>query len=539
MAARPIFVISLDGGAFPILDRLIASGDMPTLAAMMRDGAHGVLRSSIPPITPVAWTSFLTGKRPGKHGVYDFRIYDPSGYRDAFVTSRAIHDATLGELLTAAGRRVAIVNLPMMYPPPANVGTVVSGFDTPSVDAAFTQPPALRDRILAAIPDYTFVATADGGAAAALDDATFARFADEAERSIEQRTTVARLLLADGPWDAFVLHHQDTDALQHKLWQALVTPDVAPARWDRLRQVYRRLDAGLADVFAAAPPDALRLIVSDHGFGPHHGRVFPNVLLRQWGFVHQPGRWRARLARSLRKRLTALGLATADARADRRWEVRVREHAFASAVPVQWLGTRAYVAAAEIYGLLYLNLRGREPEGIVDPADAPALLDELTRRFRAVRDPHDGSAVFADVLRGSDVDPVDVHGRRPDLVLVPRPDLTVSRDLNDRLWLDRYAAELGTHRPEGILLAAGAGIRAGRLAADVDLIDLLPTMLAAAGVPVPDDVDGRLLGELFHDAPVLEHVAAGPRATPGAEGGLTQDEEDDVAERLRALGYLA
>jgi predicted AlkP superfamily phosphohydrolase/phosphomutase len=539
MSRRPIFVISLDGGAFPIFDRLIASGDMPTLAAMLHDGAHGVLRSSIPPITPVAWTSFLTGKRPGKHGVYDFRIYDPSGYRDAFVTSRAIRDATLGELLTAAGRRVAIVNLPMMYPPPENVGTVVSGFDTPSVATAFTQPPALRDRILAAIPDYTFVATADGGAAAALDDATFARFAAQAERSIEQRTTVARLLLADGPWDAFILHHQDTDALQHKLWQALVTPDIAPARWDRLRQVYRRLDAGLAEVFAAAPPDALRLIVSDHGFGPHHGRVFPNVLLRQWGFVHQPGRWRARLARSLRKRLTKLGLATAETRADRRWEVRVREHGFASALPVQWDGTRAYVAAAEIYGLLYLNLRGREPEGVVDPSDVPALLDELTTRFRAVRDPHDGSAVFADVLRGSAVDPVDVHGRRPDLILVPRPDLTVSRDLNDRLWLDRYAAELGTHRPEGVLLAAGCGIRNGRLASDVDLVDLLPTILAAAGVPVPDDVDGRLLSELFDDAPVLERVAAGPRAAGGADGGLSEDEEEDVAERLRALGYLA
>jgi predicted AlkP superfamily phosphohydrolase/phosphomutase len=536
--SRPGFIVSLDGGAFPILDRLVAAGDMPTLAAMMRDGARGILRSSIPPITPVAWSSFLTGKRPGKHGVYDFRIYDPSGYRDQFVTSRALRDATLGELLTAAGKRVAIVNLPMMYPPPERVGTVVSGFDTPSVAAAFTQPPELRERILAAVPDYGFVATVEGPLSAALDDATFARFADLAERSIDQRGTVARMLLADGPWDAFVLHHQDTDALQHKLWQALTTPDVAPARWERLRRVYRHLDAHLAEVFAAAPADALRLIVSDHGFGPHHGRVFPNVLLRDWGYVSQPGRKWARVQRSVRKRLRSLGVVEADVPKDGRWEVRVREHGFASALPVRWDATSAYVATAEIYGMLFVNLRGREPQGIVEPSAAEALLDEIAGRLRGARDPHDGSAVFADVLRGRDVDPVDVHGRRPDLVLVPRPDLTVSRDLNDRLWLERYDAEVGTHRPEGILLAAGAGIAAHRLEQPADLVDLLPTVLAVSGVPVPDDVDGRLLAELFVHAPVLERVAAGARAD-AAGGGLSADEEEDVAERLRALGYLA
>ncbi len=536
--SRPVVIVSLDGGAFPILDRLIAAGDMPTLAAMVRDGARGVLRSSIPPITPVAWTSFLTGKRPGKHGIYDFRIYDPAGYRDAFVTSRAVRDATLGELLTAAGKRVAIVNLPMMYPPPENAGTVVSGFDTPSTAAAFTHPPALRDRILEAMPDYGFVATVDGPLTAAIDDATFARFADAAERSIEQRDTVARMLLADGPWDAFVLHHQDTDALQHKLWHALMT-DAEPVRWERLRAVYRRLDAHLAAVFDAAPPEALRLIVSDHGFGPHHGRVFPNVLLRKWGYISQPGRWRAKLERSVRKRLTSLGMADAEAPKNGRWEVRVREHGFASALPVRWDATRAYVATAEIYGMLYLNLRGREPEGIVEPADAEGLLHELAEKLRGVRDPHDGSAVFTDVLRGTEVDPVDVHGRRPDLVLVPRADLTVSRDLNDRLWIERYDAELGTHRPEGILLAAGPGVPATALERAVDLVDLLPTVLAASGVPVPDDVDGRLLAELFETPPAMERVAAGPRdgAKPGA--GLSAEEEDDVAERLRALGYLA
>ncbi len=536
--AHPIVIVSLDGGAFEVLDPLMAGGDMPALAALAGDGMRGVLRSTVPPITPVAWTSFLTGKRPGRHGVWDFRLYDPGGYRDAFVSSRAVRDATVFELLAAAGLRVASVNVPMSYPPKPSAGTVVSGFDTPSVGAPFTQPPALRDRILKEIPDYVFVATAGDPRQQALDDAAFERFVAEAERSIGQRTAVANLLLDDGPWDVFLLHYQDPDALQHKLWRHLAGADPDPACRDRLRNVYRRLDADLAGLWRRMPPSALRLVMSDHGFGSHRGRVFPNVLLREWGYLAQPGRWRRRLRRSVRKRLVRLGLASRAER-DRRWEAEVRERDFRRALAVHWPATRAYVAAAEIYGLLYLNLRGREPAGVVEPGtEAEALLDELSERLRAVRDPRDGRPVFADVLRGARIDPVDAHGRRPDLIVVPRPDLTVSRDLNDRLWLDHFHEELGTHRPDGILMAAGPGIRRGRLETAAALIDLAPTVLAAAGVGIPDDMDDRVLEELFETPPAVRRVA--PVApTAAGDAGLSADEEGAVAERLRALGYLA
>lgn len=531
----PIVVLSLDGGSFEALGPLVAAGDMPVLGRLLARGAHGTLRSTIPPITPVAWASFLTGKRPGKHGIWDFRVYDPRSYRDVFVSSRALRDPTVLTLLTAAGRRVGVVNLPLMYPPPDGSGTIVAGFDAPSATAVFTRPPELAARIRSALPDFVFVATLEGGGAAD-DDARFARFLAAAERSVEQRARVANMLLDDGPYDVFCVHLQDTDALQHKLWPDLVVPPRRPERRERLRGTYRLLDARLGDVLARFPHDARVLVVSDHGFGVHRGRVYPNVLLRRWGFLAQPGRWRARLRRSIRKRLGR----DRSARLEDGWETRVRERDFGAALPVRWRATRAYVAVAEIYGLVYLNLRGREPEGVVAPgADAEALLAELEARFRAVRDPHGGGPVFQDVLRGDVLDPIDRHGRRPDLVLVPRADLTVGRDLNDRLWLERYPEPMGTHRPEGILVLAGPGIRPGPLPAPVDLVDLAPTILAMADVPVPEDVDGRVLDECFQPPLRVRRVTGDPPVPGGPPEGLSAEDEADVAERLRALGYLA
>ncbi len=535
--APPILVVGLDGVSHEILEPLLAGGDLPTLARLLARGASGVLHSVVPPITPAAWSSFMTGKLPGKHGVYDFRIYDPRSGRDSFVTSRALREPTVWELLTAAGRRVAVVNLPVMYPPKPTAGTVVSGFDTPSTAVAFTHPPALRERILARIPDYFFVALPDPADPNLEGERAFEDFAAQVERAFAQRTRVALDLLADERWDVFMLHYQDTDAFQHLVWRFIADHERHPERWSRIREVYRRLDGHLAELLAAAAPGTLVLVVSDHGFGSHDGRIFPNVLLRRWGYLTWRGRRRDRLLRSLRKRLRRLGLAREDGA--RTWLGELRARGFERDLPLVWRQTRAYVALAEIYGLVYLNVRGREPKGTVAPgAERRALAAELRERFLAVRHPGDGKPVFADVVPGDTAYPDDPLDRRPDLVLIPRPGYTVYRDLNHRRWIDTYRVVSGTHRPEGILIASGPGIRPGRLSGVANLVDLAPTLLAVAGVPLPPDLDGRVLTELFTVPPAVTTAALGTRSE-APDAPLAADEEEEVMRRLRALGYLA
>ena len=534
-----VLLVGLDGASFEVLQPLLDAGDLPTLGGLVERGAHGVLRSVVPPITPAAWSSFLTGKLPGKHGIYDFRVYDPRTHEDTFVTSRALRERTVWELLTAARRRVGVVGLPMMYPPPATGGTVVSGFDTPSTAAAFTCPPELRTRILELFPDYEFVAVPEANDLSLDSARTFADYMNGIERVLHQRTGVALSLMAEGRFDVFMVHYQDTDSLQHLAWRFIVDRERHPERWERVRQVYRRLDACLGELLRTVGADTTTIVLSDHGFGPHTGRVFPNVLLQRWGYLNWRGRRRARLLRSLRKRLVNLGVMRPGPKVEEPWEVRVRTRAFDGVLPLRWARTRAYVPLAEIYGLLYLNLRGRQPEGTVAPgSEQEALTDELRARLSEIRDPHDGAPVFSQVLGGAGLYPDDPLGRRPDLVLVPRPGYTMRRELNHRLWIDRYDIASGTHRPEGILIASGPGIRPGRLADDVDLVDLAPTLLAHVGLGVPADMDGRVLTELFVEPPAI--VAAPPAgAVDDRDGSLSGAEEDQVVERLKALGYIA
>lgn len=535
----PLLVIGLDGATYDILDPLIEGGDMPTLAGLRDQGAWGVVRSVIPPITPAAWSSFMTGKRPSKHGIYDFRVYDPRTRRDSFVTSRALREPTVWELLTAANRRVATVNLPVTYPPNARAGTVVSGFDTPSLAAQFTHPPELRARILDHIPDYFFIAVPDAEDPNLERDDCFESFVTQVEHAFEQRTHVARMLLSDGSWDAFMIHYQDTDILQHRTWRFLADRQLYPARWERLRRAYRHLDGCIADVLAAVPPGGLTLVLSDHGFGPHQGRLYPNVLLRRWGYLVWAGRRRDRFMRSVRKRLARLGLARPPRRRSEPWITQIRDHTLARMLPLKWRRTRAYVALAEMYGLLYLNVRGREPQGIVAPGlEAEALVQDIRHKLSAVRDPRDGLPVFTDVLPGADVFPSDPNGNRPDLVLIPRPEYSVYRDLNHRRWIDHYPVTSGTHRPEGILIAHGDGIRPGHLDREAELIDLAPTLLAAAGVPIPADVDGRVLMELFVEPPAITHAAETRPLVASEDAALSPEEEAEVVERLRSLGYM-
>jgi predicted AlkP superfamily phosphohydrolase/phosphomutase len=535
---RPVFIVGLDGATFDVLRPLIDAGDLPVLGGLVAAGAHGILESVIPPITPTAWSSFLTGKEPGKHGIYDFHVFDPRLRRTSFITSRALREDTVWELLTRAGRRVAVVNLPMMFPPRAGSGTVVSGFDTPSTSAPFTHPLELRDEILARYPDYRFVATPPPDDENMVRPGSLEAFASCAERSIDQRAGVAQELLARGPWDAFMLHVQDTDALQHRVWRFLAQPDRYPEQWERLRRVYRRLDTHLGTLLAARAPDALTLVLSDHGFGPYVGCVYPNVLLERWGYLAWRGRTRTRLARSIRKRLAALGLQRATPTRNASWIARSRARTLERAVPLRWRRTRAYVPISDIYGQLFLNLRGREPDGIVEPGAASAALrEEIRARLLAERDPQTGLPVFADVARGEEVYRDDTLGRRPDLVLIPAPGLAVSRGLNLRRWLDRYALLSGTHRPEGILIASGEGIRPGPLSRPARITDLAPTILAACGLPVPDDMDGRVLTELFEIPPEVR-TTAGTGARAGDDAVLTDEEEAQVGDRLRALGYL-
>jgi len=550
-AARRVLILGLDGATFDVLDPLMAEGRMPRLAEAIRRGCAGVLHSTVPPITPAAWTTFLTGKQPGSHGIIDFERYDPFTNRLVLNSTRCLdHVRNLWQILSDRGLRVCSINVPMTYPPVPLNGCMISGFETPGPQAEFVYPPDWRREILDRWPDPTLRKNwrrkVLGG------DRLFARNVDYMARSFRQGAEVARWCGGRTGWDVLMVVLKLVDNLQHKAWKH-IDPRFArrqPRRREITRAAFGALDAVIGEMLDYADEHAAAvLMVSDHGHGSLDGKVYVNLLLQRWGYLRLRG-GAARLGWTgmpWRKPSGGRGgtLPAGDGPAD---------------LPVDFTSTRACVMHAGMAGFLYVNLKGRQPSGIVEPAEYEPQRDELQARLLGpecqVRDPG-GNLV---PLFTAAHKPEELYGCRrkdqpwlPDLMLIPRDGLAVVRKIRGSQavrWLSYRHLE-GTHRPEGVLVATGPGVAAGRRV-EARLVDCAPTVLALLGQRIPADMEGHVVADLFAVPPSVEAEpvavstpTAGARTAPAhavtapaAAQAYSAAELAQVKARLADLGYL-
>ncbi|MBI4719169.1 MAG: alkaline phosphatase family protein [Planctomycetes bacterium] len=539
-----LLIIGLDGATFDVLNPLMAEGRMPRLAEAVASGASGVLRSTTPPITPAAWTTFLTGLQPGAHGIIDFERYDPRTNRLLLNSTRSLdHVRNLWALLSERGLKVGSVNVPMTYPPTPVNGFLVSGFETPGADSDFVYPAALKGEILARWPDPTLRSRwrrkAFGG------DKLYAENVAYMARSFHQGAAMTTWLGDRFGWDVLMVVLKLVDNLQHKTWRYL-DPRWAhrhPRRTELARECFAEADRAVGELLDyARRHGATVLMVSDHGHGSLEGKVQPNRLLAEWGYLALRGagaqgatRWR------------------------RAWDrLRGGRDKFAPEddvlrdLAVDFSRTRACVMHAGMAGFLYLNLCGRQPTGIVPVADYEPLRDELRRRLLGpecqVRDPQGRLIQLFEAVHK----PEELYGCTreeqpwmPDLLLIPRDALAVVRKIRGRRpveWLPYRRIE-GTHRADGILIGCGPGI-AGARGLRAHIVDCAPTILAMLGLRVPANMQGRVLTELAARPLHVERCAASSGATAftpaaGPESEVFSDDDlKKVTARLMDLGYL-
>ncbi len=534
--ARRVLIIGLDGATFDILDPLMKAGRMPHLSELIRTGTAGILDSTKPPITPAAWTTFMTGKGPGRHGIVDFEKYDVRTNQLSFNSTYEIREKTIWEILSEKGFRVGSINVPMTYPPRRVNGFMISGFETPSVEKDFTYPRELKDEILRRWPDYNY--RSDWQRKTFGGDELFRRNLGYIERSFEQGCELATFCGEKYGWDVMMVLYKLVDNLQHKAWKYLdpKTSDRYPARAEMSAACFASLDRALGGLAQyARSKDAVILVMSDHGHGSLDGKAQPNLLLRQWGYLHiksqltQATRRAQRIMDRLRGRTTKRFAANLGI-----------EHE----LDLDWSQTRACVMHAGIYGFLYISLKGRQPNGLVDPQDYERVREDLQQRFLSVRSVNPSGEeiqVFPEVHKTEEL----YHCTRaeqpwlPDLLLVPHPGLAVVRKIRGShpvRWASRYRME-GTHRVEGILVANGPHIRNGATVRG-NIADIAPTLLAAVGLRVPADMEGQVLVDLFDTRPTIEKEP--PQAIQVAEHEevYTEAEKEALTKRLSDLGYL-
>jgi len=538
--AKRVFILGLDGATWTNLRPLAERGDMPTLRRLMDEGAWGELTSTIPALTPPAWASLVTGTNPGKHGIYHFR-HTPTGdyYQRWLNSSRDIHSPTLWQRLGQHGKQVGVINVPLSHPV-----YPVNGFITTD---AFAPEPGVRTHppeLVAELKDY--VVDVENYPTALPGTANYERhmlaFIDENERVLLSQCDAAVRLMGTKPWQFFMIALMITDRLGHFAWKfsnpaldGTLTTNELKRIGARCRAAFKQLDAQIARLMAAAANDCATLIVSDHGFGPAPQQFFHAARwLLDEGYLRLLPAWHwQRLAygylpRSLKGRLggpidTKYGL-------------------------VDWTRTRAWAEPLASRAVaVRINRRGLYPAGVVSETDASALLEELTDKIRALR-AADGTAVVAQVHRGAELYHGSEANAAPDLVLVlAKPfDVPASfrRDALAPSWImpNRHVLRDGGHEPEGVFLAHGRNIKpTGRLPAQA-ITAIAPTVLAALGLPVDDDIDSEPIVAAFSE----EFLRAYPPrrgservAKPTvAQPEYSEEDSAKVEERLRKLGYL-
>jgi predicted AlkP superfamily phosphohydrolase/phosphomutase len=422
--------------------------DLPNLRALMRQGSYGPLESIIPPITVPAWACMMTGCDPGALGIYGFRNrVDYSYDRLAIATSAAVREPALWDRLGERGLRSIVVGVPPAYPPRPLHGEMVSCFLTPGPQSDYTWPSSLKAELESRFGAYLF------------DVADFRT--DDKEALLRriydvtaQKFAIVRYLVTTHPWDFCAFVDIAPDRLHHGFWKywdprhVKHEPDT-PFR-TCFEEYYAFLDQQVGAVLDALDPDTAVLVVSDHGAKPMDGAICINEWLRREGYL---------VLREAPRHVQRLEPAMVDWRRTAAW------------------GEGGY------YSRIFLNVRGREPEGMVERGAYERLRDELIAGLEALGD-EQGRPIGTRVYRPEDLYPVR-RGVPPDLIAV----------FGDLSW--RSAGSVGTgsvwtrendtgpddanHAQHGMFIAAGLPLPAGEVQG-LRLLDIAALLARYFGV---------------------------------------------------------
>lgn len=552
--ANKIVIIGLDGVPLELIQRWAASGHLPTLQRLMSTGVVGSLRSTVPPTSGPSWSSFMTGMNPGKTGIYDFLYRREGTYQFPPVNASLRGGTTLWRYLSDAGYRVGVLNIPMSYPVEPVNGYMISGWMTPYQATDYTYPSELMEELEREIGNYRIYPTET------FSENRKESFLRATYDLLEMLTRTAIYLARTRPSDVFMTVFFDTDRVLHQLWHYL-DPD-HPWRRDRedrewvVRDYFHQLDESIAAVLNAAQADenTLVIVLSDHGMGRAQNFIVLNNWLLEVGLLRLRNDLRTGLKefmfrqgftlRNVHQVLDRLGLARQAEYVAGYFVDHLLKMMFLSFLDVDWRNSKAYSFGRHL-GSIYVNLKGREPQGIVEPgAEYEAVRDEIERLAQEFRDPKTGRKLIGQVLRREEIYTGPYLPRAPDLILRPAEPSDIFFGLADfghRETVSMVYRYSGMHRDDGMLIMNGPGVRPGGEIEGAAIVDIAPTVLHTMELPIPSDMDGRVLTEVF----MPDYIEAfpirigEPVVWAEMEGvSYTEEGEKEILERLRGLGYL-
>jgi predicted AlkP superfamily phosphohydrolase/phosphomutase len=546
---KKILAIGLDGASFTVLKPWMEEGILPNFKKVVAGGVSGELMSTIPPVTGPAWASFMTGKAPGSHGIYDFVKPIKGGIGREIVNYKSIKSETIFSLLTRHGKKIISINMPLTYPMPEVDGYIISGLLTPKTSNNFTYPPSLLNELQTEIGEYVI-------------DVRWQRYEEyEIEKFLkrlifctEQRIKTFFYLMKRFDWDFFMAVFIGTDRIQHFLWDYIFTDSRQnDKRARKIRNLiidyYKLLDSFIGRCIGTIDSNTFFIIMSDHGFGPLKGKVYINNWLEKSGclsFNHEKVKalrtgtgYRSSL-KKLIKKIDRFDIAGNIIRKFTKGTKRMSAYEFLNCI--DWSKTKAYAGSNTEQGI-YINLIGREPYGTVHPNEHEKTRDELIKKLSTLCHPVTGERLLSHVFKREDIYSGPYLDNAPDIIFfLSNGEYLADVQPADKLFEEKHwRMGSGTHRSEGIFIAYGTDINNGIRINNARIIDLAPTLLNMLDLPIPDDMEGRVLSEIFKNDFLQSNP---PRYQSGGkfigipDRVYTNDEAAEVEERLRGLGYI-
>ena len=436
---RKVVVIGPDGTPLSLISSLIAEGELPNFARIFEGGSVRPMTSAIPAVSSVAWSCFMTGKNPGKHGIYGFLDRKPNSYDTYIPNSNVMRSETLWEILSRHGKRVVVMNVPVTYPPRRVNGILVAGFLSPRLEKA-TYPASVGEQL----KSMGYRLDVDPWQARENKD----KFLEDLYYTLDKRQEAMFHFMETEEWDFFMLQIMETDRLHHFLWEHWEKGDekYAPA----FLKLYHKIDGLLGRLYERLTEDTTLVVLSDHGFCTMKKEVFINRWLQDNGwlnFTKDP-------PDSLR-----------DIHPD----------------------SKAYSMDP---GRIFVNLRGREPQGSVDAGrEYEALRKELTDALSELREPESGEPMIERVYKREEIYSGECYPQAPDLVAMPCRGYDLKGSVKKAVLTEKGVINGAHTYNDAMIYIQGQDINKQEVA----IVDVMPTILRLMDVPIPRDVDGSVL----------------------------------------------
>ncbi|MBW2602902.1 MAG: alkaline phosphatase family protein [Deltaproteobacteria bacterium] len=532
---EPTVLIGLDGATFSILDLLVENGTMPFLKQFIKSGVRAQLLSTPNPLTPPAWTSLMTGRSPGNHGIIDF-IWAEERKTDHYFTLynfRDIQCETIWSIISRQQGNSCVLNFPIMSPPPAISGCIVPGLVSWKHLRRNIYPPKLYQE-LKELPgfnpkEFAWDFGMEKKAAKGIPRDEYENWILFHIRRERHWFKIAEYIMQKDLPDLMAILFDGPDKMLHMGWRFL-DPSLYPnnpSPWeqrirDLLLDFFRELDGFLAKIVDLAGTRARVFMASDHGFGPAWQVFRVNSWLHKEGYLN----WKE--------------VELTDEKTRKSVDRLVDQHF----VLLDWNNTTAYARSLTSNGI-YIRVAEEPGQGGVPINQYDTFRREMIEKLKALTDPDTGKPVIKNILTKEEAYPGSHNNQAPDLTLIMRDHSFISI-LNKTPIVCRRPEIEGTHYPEGIFLAGGPGIRKSLATAQLSILDVAPTLLYSLGIHIPSDFEGRLPVEIFETSFFSKHPQqkGGPTQPPASyalkqEEYITpEDEEKKIFDQLQALGYL-